>query len=155
MAPITWAIAKAGREVEMLSHWVADQIWPGKNRDFGNCHGLAVIEDEKVIGGAIWHNYEPDAGIIEISAAATSRRWLTRQTLDVMFGVPFREWKCQAVVFRVSPEDKPMHRMLKAYGGELFVLPRLRGRHLDEHVFIVTDDAWASNKFNRPRSSEA
>ena len=139
----------------MLGRWVADRIWPGKNRDFGECQGMAVLENEAVIGAAIWHNFDPDAGVVELSAAATSRRWLTRETLDVMFGVPFREWKCQATVFRIHPDDKPMHRMLTAYGGELFVLPRLRGRHMDEHVFIVTDDDWASNKFNMKAGSPA
>lgn len=155
MARITWGIAKDGQETDQLARWVADHIWPGKGRDFGNCRGMAVIEGETLIGGAIWHNFDADAGVVELSAAATSKRWLTRETLDVMFGVPFRDWGCQATVFRISPEDEPMHRMLAAYGGELFVLPRLRGRHADEHVFIVTDDAWKSNKFNVKAGSPA
>ncbi len=130
-------------------------IWPGSSRGFGECQGMGVVDDEddKLIAGAIWHNYEPEAGVIEISAAATSKRWLTRQTLDMMFGVPFREWNCQAVVLRVPDSDKPMHRMLKAYGFEVYRIPRLRGRDEAENVFVLTDDAWRANKFNQKETA--
>jgi len=149
MSRITWAIAKDGKEISLLSRWVADRIWPGKNRDFGNCQGMAVIDGENLIGGAIYHNYEEDSGVVEISAASTSPRWLTKETLRVMFQVPFRDWGCQAVVLRVSDEDEALHSILDRYGFERFRIPRLRGRDRAENVFVLTDDAWAANKFNR------
>ena len=138
-----------GLERVMLSKWVADLIWPGKLRDFGNCQTMAVFEDGELIAGMVYHNYEPEAGVIEISGAGTSKRWLTRQTLRKMFAYPFEECGCQAVVMRCDPEDAALRRMLTAYGFELYVIPRLRGRDKDENVFLLTDDAWASNKFNR------
>ena len=146
---ITWAFAAPGRETKLLSRWVADHIWPGQSRDFGNCQGMAVIEDDTLIAGMIFHNWEPQAGIIEISGAGTSKRWLTRETLKTMFSYPFKECGCQAVVMRCDPEDTALDRMLKAYGFQLFILPRLRGREKDEHVFVLYDDAWRENKFNR------
>jgi hypothetical protein len=145
---ITWAIAKPD-EIGMLSRWVADQIWPGKRRDFGNCQGMAVIEDDTLIAGMIYHNFEPDAGVVEISGAGTSKRWLTKETLRVMFQIPFKDWGCQAVIMRVSDHDPALHSILKRYGFERYVIPRLRGRDENENVFVLTDEAWASNKFNR------
>lgn len=145
---ITWAVTR-GRETGILSKWVADLIWPGKNRDFGNCQGLAVIDGDQLIAGMIYHNWEPDNGVIEISGAGIDKRWLTRATLKAMFQIPFKDWGCQAVVMRVAESDKPLHRMLKAYGFEHYVIPRLRGRNESENVFVLTDDAWASNKFNK------
>lgn len=133
----------------MLSKWVADLIWPGKLRDFGNCQTLAIFEDGELIAGMVYHNFEPDAGVIEISGAGTSKRWLTRETLRKMFAYPFEEIGVQSVVMRVDPEDTALRRMLTAYGFELYVIPRLRGRDKAENVFLLTDDAWASNKFNR------
>jgi RimJ/RimL family protein N-acetyltransferase len=137
-----------GVERDILAKWVADRIWPGKMRDFGNCQAMAVVEGDRLISGVVFHNYEPDSQVIELSAASTSKRWLTRETLRKMFAYPFEECGCQAVVMRCDPEDAPMRRMLIAYGFEMFVLPRLRGRDKDENVFILTDDAWLSNKFN-------
>ena len=94
----------------------------------------------------------PDAGVVEISGAGTSRRWLTRKTLRTMFAVPFEEWGCQAVVMRVSDHDDALHRMLRSYGFEKYRIPRLRGRDEAENVFLLTDAAWAANKFNRKKS---
>ncbi|MGV2052609.1 N-acetyltransferase [Agrobacterium sp. 22-209-1] len=145
---ITWGIV-GKNEISAFSRWIADLIWPGKGRDFGNCQAMAICEDDKLIGGMVWHNYEPEAGVIEISGAATSSKWLTRKTLAAMFGIPFKEWGIQCLVMRVAPEDEALHRMLKAYGFDLYVIPRLRGRDRDEHVFILTDDAWRASKFNR------
>lgn len=142
-------MAATDREQRLMSKWVANIIWPGKGRDFGNCQALAVIEDEKLIAGMIYHNYEPDAGVVEISGAGTSKRWLTRQTLRVMFQIPFVDWKCQAVVMRVSDEDEALHSILFRYGFERYVIPRLRGRSSNENVFVLTDENWAANKFNR------
>lgn len=116
---------------------------------------MAVIENEAVIAGAIWHNYEPDSGVIEISAAATTKRWLTRTTLGVLFGIPFKEWGCQAVVMRVSDHDEALHRMLKAYGFERYRVPRLRGRDEAENVFVLTEENWASNKFQKREAKTA
>lgn len=139
----------------MLSKWVANIIWPGKLREFGNCQALAVVEDDALICGVIYHNYEPQSQVIEISAGSISSRWLTRHTLRKMFAYPFEECGCQAVVMRCDPDDAALRRMLTAYGFKLYVIPRLRGRDKDENVFVLTDDAWASNKFNRAKSSRA
>lgn len=149
---ITWTIAR-GVNRSRLAHWVADRIWPGQGRDFGNCQGLAILENGELIAGMIWHNWEPNAGVIEISGAGTSKRWLNRQTLRRMFAVPFEEWSCQAIVMRVSDQDEALHRMLTAYGFESYRIPRLRGRDEAENVFVLTDDAWKSNKFNRQKGT--
>jgi len=147
---ITWAIAGPADRPH-LAKWVADLIWPNKRRDFGKCQALAVIDGDTLIAGMIYHNWEPDAGVIEISGAGTDKRWLTRETLRVMFSIPFKEWDCQAVVMRVSDRDEALHRMLTAYGFQRYRIPRLRGRDEAENVFVLTDEAWRSNKFNRKR----
>lgn len=148
-------MAAGEREQRLLSNWVANIIWPGKGKGFGNCQALAVIEDEKLIAGMIYHNYEPDAGVVEISGAGTSKRWLTKETLRVMFQIPFVDWGCQAVVMRVSDEDEALHSILHRYGFERFVIPRLRGRNNNENVFLLTDEAWAGNKFNNRAAQTA
>lgn len=144
----TWAFT-AGADTERLSRLVADRIWPAKGRSFGECHGIAIIEDSKLAAGLIYHNYDPDARVIEISGAAWVKGWLTRDVLKVMYGYPFNDCDCQAVVQRVSDDDAAQHRMLKAFGAERYRIPRLRGENAAENVFVTTREAWASNKFNR------
>lgn len=146
---ITWAFVKPGEETEILSSLVADRIWPTKGRTFGECRAIAILDDDRLAAGLIYHNYDPDAHVIEISGAAWAKGWLTRSVLKAMYGYPFIDCGCQAVIQRVSDDDKAQHRMLKAYGAERYRIPRLRGENAAENIFLTTREAWAANKFAR------
>lgn len=145
---ITWAFT-AGDETQKLSSLVADRIWPSKGRNFGECQGIAVMQGRDLAAGLIYHNYDPDAHVIEISGASWIKGWLTRPVLKAMYGYPFVDCGCQAVIQRVSDDDKAQHRMLKAFGAERYRIPRLRGENSAENIFITTRETWASNKFAR------
>jgi RimJ/RimL family protein N-acetyltransferase len=95
------------------------------------------------------HNYEPESGVIEISGAGVTKRWLNRKTLKAMFEIPFTQFGVQALVMRVADDNEALHRMLTAYGFERYRIPRLRGRLEGENIFVLTDEAWSTNKFNR------
>ncbi len=138
-----------GEDTELLSRLVADRIWPGKGRDFGKCQCIAITKGEDLAAGLVYHNYDPDAEVIEISGAAWVKGWLTRPVLKAMYGYPFIDCGCQAVIQRVSDEDRQQHRMLTAFGAERYRIPRLRGRNAAENIFIVTRETWETNKFAR------
>lgn len=109
---------------------------------------LAVHDDGQLIAGVLYHHFHPAAGVIEMSAAALDKRWLTRPVLRAMFEVPFGVFGCQLAVLRVSEYNKPMLRIAKAYGFKEFVIPRLRGRNEAEHILTLSDDDWRSNRFS-------
>ena len=143
-----WNVTQDG-DTDILAKLVADKIWPGKGRDFGPCSGIAVVDGDELAAGLVYHNYDEDAKVIEISGAAWMKGWLTRDVLKAMYGFPFENLKCQAVIQRVSDRDKAQHRMLKAYGAEHYIIPRLRGENEAENIFVTTREAWQSNKFNK------
>lgn len=134
-------------------------IIPGCERGFENYKAVGVVKEGSLVGGFVYHNWNPDAGVIEISGASTDRRWLDRTSLEGLFGYPFDQLCCQMVVMRVSAGDhqKHLHRILHAYGFRSILIPRLRGRDEDEMIFTLTDDDWRANRFNRdrPKFSEA
>ncbi len=142
-------LATPGVETERLARMVADRIWPGRGFDFGPCRAIAVIRGEHLAAGLIYHNYDEDAGVLEISAAAWMKGWLTRSVLKVMYGFPFIDCGCQAVVCRVADADTAQHRMHKAHGAEHYRIPRLRGRDQAENIFVLTEEVWRANRFNR------
>lgn len=113
---------------------------------------LAVHDDGRLIGGVLYHHFSPDTGVMEMSAAAVDRRWLTRPVLQAMFTVPFSVFACQLVVLRVSERNTQMLRIAKAYGFNAHVIPRLRGRDEAEHILTLSDDDWRANRFNKGRS---
>ena len=141
-----------------LCAWCAALIWPGEGQSFEDtARAMGVWDGNKVIAVAVFHDWSPKAGVIEISAAAIDRRWLTRPILRAMFGYIFETCGCQMAVMRTTAHERGAHmkRIFTAYGFEHVRIPRLYGRHEDGLVFTLTDDAWRANKFNRAISSEA
>lgn len=143
---IVWAGSGQPELNAFLSGWLSRHI--GEGRDFGSCVSMGVLDGSRLIAVIVYHNWDPEAEVIEISGAAIDRRWLARPVLEAMFAYPFVDAGAQMAVMRVSPKNARLHRMLEAYGFDRYTLPRLRGRHEDGIVFTLTDDAWRTSKFN-------
>ena len=124
----------------------------GLRADFGNCRTMAVIDKTgRMVAGLIFHNWEPTAGAIEVSAAATSPRWATRAVLKYAFAYCFEHSGCQMVVARISEKNTTARRLWVAFGSVEHVIPRLRGRNEAEVISTLTSEAWADSKFMRQR----
>lgn len=130
-----------------VARWVADRL--GFDRGFGPCNAVGAVKDGGLVGGVVYHNYTPEAGVIEMTAFAATPAWFNRQMLGVIFGIPFDENKCQLLVWRVSPNNEHVTRLAKRLGFKGHVIPRLRGRDEDEIIFTLTDDDWKSGRFSR------
>ncbi len=128
--------------------WASNAIF-GTWKGFGPCATMGVFDGADLIAVVVYHNYCSRARVVELSAASTDKRWLTRAVLREMFARPFEAMDCQMVVLRVSPNDKALCRMLTAYGFTSYRIPRLRGQFEDEMIFTLTNDAWRTNKFNK------
>lgn len=138
---------------EAVAAWVAQRI-PDCARGFGNCRAMGVLDGEKLVAGMVYHDWVPEHGVIEISGASTTQRWLTRPVLWQMFAYPFAGIACQMVVMRVSERNEQWNgrglpRLLEAYGFDRHTIPRLYGRQENGHVFTLTDDAWRANGFHK------
>ncbi len=115
----------------------------------GQAIGVVDEKSRRLIGGIYYHDFDPDAGVIEMSAAAISKRWLTRKTLYGLFAYPFIGLGCQLVAARHSADDAALARIFKAYGFHQVIIPRLFGRDTDAIVSTLTVEAWRENKFHR------
>ena len=135
---------------EIISHFVATLI-PHCRRGFGpNVKAIGVIDDGMLIAGLVYHNFDPDAEIIEMSGAALpGKNWLTRGTLRVMYQYPFHQCGCQMMVQRTPADDVRLLGILAAYGYSLITVPRMFGRDRDGVICSLTREAWEANKFNR------
>lgn len=132
----------------------------GGYRGFGEHMSMGVIEGDQLIGAVVFHNYNPEAAVIEFSAASVSPRWLSRQSLCAMFGYAFNDAGCQMVVMRVAEDNsqsngRGLQRILKAIGCMETRIENLRGRGIAEIIYTLTDEAWASNGFHRQNAKEA
>lgn len=138
---------------EIVARFVASIPPFDPTRGFGNCTAIGWDEDGVLIGGVVYHDWNPESGIIELSAASVSKRWLTRKSLQLMFAYPFDQLGCQMVVLRTAADNKQQNgrgiiRIAKAYGFEQVVVPRLFGRHTDGVLHLLTEEAWRGNGFH-------
>jgi len=130
------------------------KLAPHCEAGFGNCTGIGVINnDGLLVGGMVYSGYDPIAGTIEMSGAAINKRWLTKKTLYAFFEYPFEQINCQMVFMRNAATQASLHRMLRAYGFEEFLIKRMYGREEDGHLWTLTDDDWKQNKFMKGRKN--
>lgn len=111
---------------------------------------IGVVEGTDLIAGLVYHNYDPGAGIIEISGAALpGRAWLSRETIKRMYQYPFLELGCQMVVQRNAADDERLLGMLAAYDYSFIRIPRMLGRDKDGVLCCLTYEDWCNNRFNK------
>lgn len=117
----------------------------GSDNQFDRYSTMGVFNDGELIGGTVYHNWQPDAGVVELSSAATSRKWLQPHVIRALFAFPFDMLGAQMVVMRVSERNSGMVAIARRFGFEGVLIPRLRGRDEAEWVFSMTDDAWRAH----------
>lgn len=132
--------------------YISKGIW-GAPRPMTEGTALLVMDGDGVIGGALVNNYCADSGVVEISGAAESPRWLDRKTLRELFGFIFDQMGCQAAVMRADVDNKRVDRIARAYGFKRYDIPRLRGRDKAESIFVLGDDDWRANGFHKERAN--
>lgn len=132
-------------ENERVAEFASSVIWDDGHDVFGPHSTMGVYKDGELIAGMVYHNWHEKAGVLEISGGASSKHWLQPKVLKALFSFPFDMVGAQMVVMRVSEKDPTLVRLLKRFGFEGFLIPRLRGRDENEWILTLTDDAWRSS----------
>lgn len=148
---IRWVHYTDETRYAQLCAWVGEKIW-GETRPFPMGVVMAVLSEgppPRLEAAMVFHNFDPDAGVVEISGASENAHWLSRPVLQEMFGWPFDTLGFQAVVMRVDPDNRRLGRMLPTVGFKRYDIPRLRGRDKAEAIYVLTDDAWRASRFAR------
>jgi len=137
---------------ETVAQFVAQLIPHAHGRTLSG-KAIGVIDDEgKLIAGVVYHQYDREAGTIEITGAALpGSRWLTRETIQRMYTYPFEQLGVQMIVQRTPADAEHLLEQL-ARGGYMFVKwPRMLGRDRDGVLCLFTREAWDECKFNSKR----
>lgn len=133
---------------EAIGEFVSVNVF-GKPGAFEKFCTMAVVENDILIGGTVYHNWQPECGVIELTSAATSKRWLTKKVIYAMFDLAFARLACQLVVLRVSERNIGMCQIARKFGFSEVKIPRLRGRDEAEYIFTYTDDQWRTSPYNK------
>lgn len=108
---------------------------------------MAVFHGGKMVAGTLFYDWDPVAGVVQLSSASTDRRWLTRPVVRAMFQMAFDMIGAQLAVLRVSERNAGMVEIARRFGFQGVLIPRLRGRDEAEWLFTLTDDAWRDSRW--------
>jgi hypothetical protein len=135
----------------VVADFVAQLIPRCRERGFpSTAKAIGIIKNDSLVAGLVYSNYDPDAGIIEMSGAALPGiNWLTRGVIDRMYQYPFLQCGCQMIVQQTAASDERLLGMLAAYDYAFIPVPRLFGRDKDGVLCCLTYEAWANNRCNR------
>lgn len=131
---------------EAVCRFVAAQPGFERNLEFGECQALGVVIGGELVAGVVFQNWNPTAGTIEISAAATDPRWLSRKSLLTIFGYVFDTAGCQLCVLQVSEHNERMRSIARRLGFTEYLIPRMRGRDEALVVYTLTAEVWAASR---------
>ncbi len=90
----------------------------------GHIAAHPVYRDGKLVGAVVWHNYDRQAGDVEVSIAADTPRWLSREMLERIFWFPFVMLECRRISARVSVANTRSRRLCEGLGFQLEGLKR-------------------------------
>ena len=131
--------------------FVEHGLWGGRRR-FGACAAIGFADArEGLVAGVIYHNYEPDSGVIEISAYSSRRDWLVKSHLKTIFDYPFNQLDLRLVIARCGEKNERVRRIWKVLGASEAVIPELRGSSEAEIVLLLHRRNWNQSPFMRKR----
>lgn len=131
-----------------LRKFLTKSIW-GEQRPMSPGTIIGVEHLGETVAAAMLHNYDPYAGVIEVSAASDDKRWLTRPVLWALFNEAFNVIGVQAVVARMDPKNESLCSIFSRYGFTGQLLPHMRGKGVPEMVMILGVDEWKANGFHK------
>ncbi len=127
-----------------MARFVAAQI-PGCERGWQNFSAIGFEEEGRIVAGIVYHNWSPESGVIELTAASLHRRWLTRERLALVFGYPFSF--CRMAVARIDQGNTRARRIWRSLGAKEHVIPGLRSPTSAEVVYTLDRADWQAGKF--------
>jgi hypothetical protein len=137
----------------MVCDWVAQRI-PGCERGFDNAQGVGFLgPDGGLQAGVVYHNWSPESGTIEISAASENRAWLTKDRLFAIFDYPPRIG-CRMTVARTGESNARVRRIWRSLGANEYVIPALRSPTEAEIILTLPVEKWReyAQRLNRGKA---
>ena len=117
--------------------------------DFGPCGTLGIFNNDRLIAGIIFHEWQPRYGTMEITAAATSPAWLTKRSIREIMAICFDQHQCQQIFSRMAIDNERAVQIYKFLGFNSVLLPNMRGSGKHEWLMLLTRDQWKANKLSK------
>lgn len=102
---------------EFVANWVKERI--SVPVTFVNPATISIIMDDKLIAAAVFTDWSPDRGDIQIAFAADHPKFMTRESINGVFNYPFVQLACRRVTSYVPVTNKQAKRFNEGVGFKL------------------------------------
>lgn len=122
----------------------------GYSTGFGPCQAIGFLDGKgRLVAGIVYHNWQPENKVIEMSAASIHRKWLTRDRLKEIYGYPFDGLGCRLVMARHGENNHRARRIWRSLGAKEYAIPELRSPTEAEIIAVLTAEQWRASKLSR------
>jgi len=145
-----------------VAHWVAEHIPHmaahiqdfGYGEVFGVGAAIGVVDKrDELVGGVVYHNYDPYYRSIELSCAASTSRWLTREMVGGLLRYPFTQLNCQRCTAVTPRRATSARRFLEGLGFKREGSVRRGFGDDNAIIYGLLAEEWAQHPLNRARAS--
>lgn len=131
---------------EAVGAWVLSRI-PSMPRLPVPYVGIGVVQGAQLVAGVLYHGYVPEFGSIEVSIAADTPKWISRQRVSLILGYPFRQLRCQRVGAGIMASNKRSIRLCEGLGFKREGVLR-RGFGRDDAVILgLLREEWERGRY--------
>lgn len=131
---------------EAVGAWVLSRI-PNMPRLPVPYVGIGVVQGAQLVAGVLYHGYSPEFGSIDVSIAADTPRWISRQRVSLILGYPFRQLGCGRVTAAIMSSNSRSIRLCEGLGFKREGLLR-RGFGRDDAVVLgLLREEWERGRY--------
>ncbi len=148
-----------------VTHWVCERIphlavripYYDRGQVLGPAQGIGVLDDKgALIAGVVFHGYDPFVKNIEVSCAATTPRWGTREVFRTILRYAWDTAQC-ARITAVTPRRAPPgatspRKFLEGLGFQREGSIRLGFGDQNAIVYGLLRADWDAHPINRGRA---
>lgn len=133
---------------DLMAAWVRTRILFMDPEGFGPCQALGVQDSTgKIIGGVVFHSWNHHYRSMEVSCAADSAKWLTRNLIRGILSYPFVQMNVQRLSSVTRTKDVRTRHVLEALGFTYEgTSRRLFGDH-DGASYSLLAHEWQTGRF--------
>jgi RimJ/RimL family protein N-acetyltransferase len=131
-----------------VAQWVAEHIPHMRGGAFGPCVGMAVLSERgEMMGGVVFHNFDPHVRSIEVSGASVSPRWLTRPLISLILSYPFEQLKCRRITTITPRRNEAARRFNRKLGYKQEGLVRRGFGNDDAIIYGMLAGEWRRGRY--------
>lgn len=141
-----------------VTHWVTERIphaavripYFERGQVFGPAVAIGVLDKGgQLVAGVVYHNHDPFVRSIEVSCAADSPRWGSRQTFGSLLRYPFGQLQCQRVTAATPRKSTSTRRFLEGLGFKREGSVRLGFGNDNAIIYGLLAEEWRDGRFCR------